>query len=57
MPANKKDKKGYDLKRVNIRVSEEVYQYFRRKSDTTGISASAMMFLALEEYVRRMSAK
>lgn len=51
----KQQQQEVDFKRVNIRISPEVYNYFRNKSDMTKISASAMMFLVLEEYVKKMN--
>lgn len=37
--------------RVNIRVSHYVKQWFQEKSDETGISMSALMAMALNEYI------
>ena len=39
------------LRRVNIRITEEVHQFFKEKSISTGVSMSSLMYLALEEYV------
>ena len=37
--------------RVNIRVSEKVKRYFETKSKETTVSQSALMALALDEYI------
>lgn len=37
--------------RVGFRVSEKVKSYFEAKSRDTGVSQSALMALALEEYI------
>jgi len=37
--------------RVNIRVSEKVKKYFETKSKETTVSQSALMALALDEYI------
>lgn len=37
--------------RVNIRVSHYVKSWFQEKSDETGISMSALMAMALNEYI------
>jgi len=37
--------------RVNIRVSPDVHYYFKQRSEATGASMSALMFLALEKYM------
>lgn len=37
--------------RVNIRVSQKVKSYFESKSNETGVAQSALMALALEEYI------
>ena len=42
------DRKIY---RVNIRVSEKVKRYFETKSKETTVSQSALMALALDEYI------
>lgn len=39
------------LIRVNIRVSEKIKSYFEDKSNSTGVSQSALMALALDEYI------
>ena len=38
--------------RVNIRVSPEVHQYYKQRSELSGASMSVLMFLALEKQVR-----
>lgn len=38
--------------RVNIRVSPEVHQYYKMRSEQSGASMSVLMFLALEKAVR-----
>lgn len=43
-------------KRVNIRVSESMHQWFMNRSEETGVAMSALMALALEEHmVQRQS--
>lgn len=39
------------VKRVNIRVSENMHQWFVKRSEETGVSMSALMALALEEHM------
>lgn len=43
------------LHRANVRVTSTVKNYFDKKKKETGISKSAMMSIALEEYVARNS--
>lgn len=43
------------MKRVNIRVSPEVHEWFRIRSEQTGVAASSMMFLALEQYIQQQT--
>lgn len=38
-------------KRVNIRISENMHQWFTKRSEETGVSMSALMALALEEHM------
>jgi len=40
-----------ELKRMNIRVSKKVKEYFEQRSKDTGAPQSALMILALEEYI------
>ena len=40
-----------NLIRVNIRVSKKIKEYFENKSAETGVAQSALMALALEEYI------
>lgn len=40
-----------ELSRVNFRISKRLKRYFERKSKESGVSQSALMALALEEYV------
>lgn len=47
--------KENDFTRVNIRVSSTVKGFFDKKKLEMGISKSAMMALALEEYVSQNS--
>lgn len=47
----KSNRKEEFTKRANIRIPNEVWQYFKDKSDRTGVSMSALMYLALEEYI------
>lgn len=44
-----------DMKRVNIRVSPEVHEWFRLRSEKTGVAMSALMFLALENYIQQQT--
>lgn len=46
---------GNDMKRVNIRVSPEVHEWFRLRSEKTGVAMSALMFLALEQYIQQQT--
>ena len=38
-------------KRVNIRISESMHEWFKMRSEETGVSASSLMALALEEHI------
>ncbi len=40
-----------EMIRVNIRVTPEVHTYYKRKSERTGVSMSALMFLELEKTI------
>jgi len=35
--------------RVNVRVSPEVYQWYKDRAEKTGVSMSSLMFLAVEK--------
>lgn len=37
--------------RVNIRISQKLKSYFEQRSSETGVAQSALMALALEEYM------
>lgn len=39
------------MPRVNINISEEMKKYFEEKSKETGISQSALMVMAISEYL------
>lgn len=54
MESNKKTSDSSHV-RVNIRVSPEVHQYFKQRSEISGASMSVLMFLALEKYVNEQS--
>lgn len=41
-----------DMKRINIRVSPEVHEWFKLRSERTGVAMSALMFLALEQHIQ-----
>jgi len=45
----------YEMKRVNIRITPEVHEWFRLRSDRTGVPASSLMFLALEQYIQQQN--
>lgn len=38
-------------KRVNIRISEGMHEWFKMRSEETGVPASSLMALALEEHM------
>lgn len=38
-------------KRVNIRITENMHQWFSQRSEETGVAMSALMALALEEHM------
>jgi len=44
-----------ELKRVNIRVSPEVHEWFRIRSEVTGVPMSSLMFLALESHIQQQT--
>jgi hypothetical protein len=37
---------------VNIKVSKDLYQYFKTRSAKTGVSMSSLMFLTMESHVQ-----
>lgn len=41
-----------DLIRVNIRISKDVKNYYTTRSKQTGVSMTALMYLALEKAMR-----
>jgi len=45
--------KDNEMKRVNIRVSPEVHEWFRIRSEKTGVPSSSLMYLALEQYIQQ----
>lgn len=38
------------IKRLNIRISDELHDYFAERSEKTGVSMSSLIALALEEH-------
>ena len=52
---DRSDSMSEAMKRVNIRVSNEVDAWFADRSSKTGVSKSALMFLALEAYMQQQS--
>ena len=54
--STKTDQKKPELQRVNIKVSMDVYNYFKERSNETGVAYSSLMFLALEQYIHEQSA-
>lgn len=38
-------------KRVNIRITEEMHEWFKKRSEDTGVAMSGLMALALEEHM------
>jgi hypothetical protein len=46
---------GNEMKRVNVRITPEVHEWFRIRSDKTGVPASSLMFLALEQYIQQQT--
>lgn len=40
-----------NMKRVNIRVTNKVHEYFMTLSQETGVSMSALMYMALDQYI------
>ncbi|EJW14377.1 hypothetical protein [Paenibacillus alvei] len=41
-----------NLVRFHIKISPEVYAYYKERSNKTGVSMSSLMFLALEKNAR-----
>jgi len=37
--------------RVNIRIPNEIYDYYKSKSERTGVAMSALMYLDIENYL------
>jgi len=37
--------------RVNIRIPKEMYDYYKTKSEKTGVAMSALMYLDMENYL------
>jgi len=50
-----KSEKKMDMKRVNIRISPEVHEWFKMRSEKTGVPMSSLMFLALEQYIQQQT--
>lgn len=44
------------MPRININVSDEMKQYFEQKSKETGVSQSALMVMAMSEYLDQKKA-
>ena len=44
-----------EFKRVTIRMSAEVHEWFRLRSKKTGVPAASMMALALEYYIQQQN--
>lgn len=42
--------------RVTIRVSNEVHEWFKLRSEKTGVASSALMYLALEQHIQQNNA-
>lgn len=45
-----------NLQRINIRISREVHEYFKRRSELTGVPMSSLMYLALEAHMEQQIA-
>lgn len=45
-----------EMRRMNIRVDDVLYNYFRTRSEETGVSMSSLIFLALEQYIEQKEA-
>lgn len=44
-----------ELRRVNIKISPEVHEWFKIRSEKTGVSMSSLMFLALETHIQQQT--
>lgn len=44
-----------NLKRVNIRVNNELYNFLKQSADARGLSMNAMCILALESYLQQQT--
>lgn len=44
------------MPRVNINISDEMKKYFEQKSKETGVSQSALMVMAISEYLDQKKA-
>lgn len=49
------EKSGRDLKRVNIRIHPDMYEWFKIRSEKTGLPMSALMYLALEQHIQQQT--
>jgi post-segregation antitoxin (ccd killing protein) len=45
-----------NMRRINVKVSDEVYQWFKARSERTGVAMSSLMFLTLEQAIREQEA-
>lgn len=43
-------------RKVNIPLNEEIYNFFKMRSEETGVPMSALMLLGLEQYVQSFKA-
>lgn len=48
--------RGAIMPRVNINISDEMKKYFEEKSKETGVSQSALMVMAISEYLDQKKA-
>lgn len=44
-----------DLQRVSIKVSQQVHEWFKKRSEVTGVSMSSLMYLALEGHIQQQT--
>jgi len=42
-----------EMKRINIKISPEVHEWFKIRSERTGVAMSSLMFLALENHIQQ----